>query len=398
MATAVVLPRLGLNMVEGTIEKWFKKEGDPVEKGEPLVCIQTEKVSYEYESPASGVLRKIVREVNDVVPVSETIGIIGSAEEDISALLPPGEATSEGKEEKVMETRREVAPSEERRVFASPFARKIAKESGIDLNRITGTGPGGRVTKDDVLGFAERQKGKISSTAGETTPCDVMEVRGIRRVIGQRMTESARTIPHISLSVEVDMSELLAFRARILKDLEKEKGIRISVTEVLVKIVSLGLKKYPVVNSTFEGQRIKIFKEINLGVAMAAGEGLIVPVVHKADERSVSEISSRVKELNQKAQTGTLSLEDVTGGTFTLTNLGMYGIDKFTAIINPPQCAILAVGKVSEKPAVEERRVVIKPMAWLTLSADHRILDGKQGAEFLSEVKRLIENPYLALV
>jgi pyruvate dehydrogenase E2 component (dihydrolipoamide acetyltransferase) len=212
------------------------------------------------------------------------------------------------------------------------------------------------------------------------------------------MTESARTIPHISLSVEVDMSELQSFRSRILREIEKEKGIRVSVTELLVKIVSMGLRKHPVVNSTFEEQRIKVFKEINLGVAMAAGEGLIVPVVHKADERSVSEISSRVKELSQKAQAGNLSLEDVTGGTFTLTNLGMYGIDKFTAIINPPQCAILAVGKVSEKPAVEERRVVIKPMAWLTLSADHRILDGKQGAEFLSEVKRLVENPYLALV
>ena len=183
-----------------------------------------------------------------------------------------------------------------------------------------------------------------------------------------------------------------------MKDVEKEKGVRVSVTELLVKIVSLGLKKHPMVNSTFEDQRIKVFKEINLGVAMAAGEGLIVPVVHKADERSISEISSRVKELNQKAQAGTLSLEDVTGGTFTLTNLGMYGIDKFTAIINPPQCAILAVGKVSEKAAVEEGKVVVKPMAWFTLSADHRILDGKQGAEFLSEIKRLIENPYLALV
>jgi len=193
------------------------------------------------------------------------------------------------------------------------------------------------------------------------------------------------------------MSKFMELRKQLSESIEKEKGARFSVTDLLVKVVAQAVQKQPLVNSTFDGREIRLLKEINIGVAMAGKDGLIVPVIRRANECSIGEISSRTKELNQRLQDGTLSLDDVTGGTFTLSNLGMYGIDLFTAIINPPQCVILAVGKVSKKPAAVNDQVVVRPMMWMTLSVDHRILDGKQAAEFLGEIRNLIENPYLLL-
>ena len=395
MATVVTMPKLGLTMTEGTIEKWLKQEGDKVEKGEPLVCILTEKISYEYESPSSGVLRKTLRGVNEVISITEPIAIIAGAEEDISNLALSQTPAPQMKEERPPDIRAGSIPSEDKRVLASPLAKKIALEKGVDLTKIVGTGPGGRITQDDVLKAAQAS-GKPLVPVEISAP-EVIPVSGIRRTIGQRMSESKKNIPHFYLSIEVDMTQFIELRKQLSESIEKEKGVRVSVTDLLVKVVAHALQKQPLVNSTFEGQNIKLCREINIGVAMAGKDGLIVPVIRRANECSIGEISSRTKDLNQRLQDGTLSLDDVTGGTFTLSNLGMYGIDLFTAIINPPQCVILAVGKVSNKPVAVNDQVVVKPMMWMTLSVDHRILDGKQAAEFLGEIRNLVENPHLLL-
>jgi len=395
MATVVTMPKLGLSMTEGTVEKWLKQEGDRVEKGEPLVCILTEKISYEYESPSSGVLRKTLCGINEVISITEPIAIIAGAEEDISNLALSQSPASPMNEERPSDIRGGSVPSEEKRVLASPLAKKIALEKGVDLTKIIGTGPGGRITQEDVLKTA--QAGGKPTVPGEISAPEVIPVSGIRRTIGQRMSESKKNIPHFYLSIEVDMSKFMELRKQLSESIEKEKGARFSVTDLLVKVVAQAIQKQPLVNSTFDGREIRLLKEINIGVAMAGKDGLIVPVIRRANECSIGEISSRTKELNQRLQNGTLSLDDVTGGTFTLSNLGMYGIDLFTAIINPPQCVILAVGKVSKRPVVVNDEVVVKPMMWMTLSVDHRILDGKQAAEFLGEIRGLVENPYLLL-
>jgi pyruvate dehydrogenase E2 component (dihydrolipoamide acetyltransferase) len=404
MATVVEMPKLGMSMTEGTIEKWLKQEGEKVEKGEPLVCILTEKISYEYESPASGVLRKILGAVNELIPITEPIAIIAGAEEDISGLALPQSAAAGTKEERPAEVKAEPAPREGKRVHASPLAKKIAQEKGIDLAKVAGTGPGGRITQEDVEKFAETGKKTPASPAAPIAPSETpgastetVPISGIRRTIGQRMSESKKNIPHFYLSVEVNVSRLMDLRKELLGYIEKEKGVRVSLTDLLVKVVAHALEDHPLVNSTLEGQQIRLYKEINVGVAMAGKDGLIVPVIRRANQCSIGDISSRAKELNQKLQEGALSLDDVSGGTFTLSNLGMYGIDLFTAIINPPQSAILAVGKVSDKPVAVDGQVVVRPMMWMTLSVDHRILDGKQAAEFLGEIKRLVENPQLLL-
>ncbi len=396
MATLVVMPRLGYSMDKGMIEKWHKNEGDPVEKEELLLSILTDKVSFEYQSPATGILRKILRQVNETVPVSEPIGIIAGLEEDISNLLSAKPEMPEKEPAVAARPQMEKIPEEPRRGFASPLVKKIAQEHNIDLSKVIGTGPGGKIMKEDVFKVVEKKGAPVA--AAKTPPAEGIPVAGIRKIIGQRMSESKRNFPHFYLSLEVDMAQVLEIRNQIIERIEKERGIRVSVTDLLVKIVAQALKKHPMVNSTFEEERIRLFPEINVAVAMAGKEGLIVPVVHQADQRSIGEISSRLKELNQKVQDGNLSLEDVQGGTFTLSNLGMFGIDQFIAIINPPQCAILAVGKVNKKAVVINDQVVIRPMAWTTLSADHRIVDGKQGAEFLAEIKEIIENPNLLLV
>ena len=398
MATVVVMPKLGLTMTEGTIEKWLKGEGDQVEKGEPLVCILTEKISYEYESPASGVLRKILRPANELIPVTEPIAVIAEASEDISGLEVSEASAGVREEERPVAGKAEAVPREGKRVHASPLAKKIAQEKRVDLGKVVGTGPGGRITQEDVVKFVETRE-RPSAPAKSSPPSPgAVPVSGIRRMIGQRMSESKRNIPHFYLSVEVEMTELIDLRKRLLGPIEKEKGVRVSLTDLLVKVVAQGLEKHPAVNSTLEGEGIRRYGEINVGVAMAGKEGLIVPVIRGANRSSIGEISLRAKELNQRLQEGRLSLEDVSGGTFTLTNLGMYGIELFTAIINPPQSAILAVGKVTEKPVAVEGQVAIRPMMWMTLSVDHRILDGREGAEFLGEIKRLVENPQLLLM
>jgi len=400
MATTVIMPKLGLTMTEGTIERWLKEEGDRVEKGEPLLEILTEKINFQYESPASGILRKILHREGEVVPVAAPIAIIAEEGEilpEIETLKPEG----------VVEMKTPVPPAtpakgEEipRRIFVSPIARKMAREKGIDLGSLHGSGPGGRIIKADVLAALERAalEERKPTVAAPTAPSKRIPLKGIRKVIAARMTESFRDIPHFYLSREVRMSALQAVREKLREEAEKRSKVRLTMTDLLVKAVASVLRQHPLMNSRIEGAEICLLEEINVGVAIALEEGLIVPVIRHADRKSVVEIASSLRDLTERAREGKLSLDDVGGGTFTLSNMGMLGIDKFSAIINPPECSILGVGRTVEKPVVEAGEIQIRPMAWFTLSADHRIVDGAGAALFLNDVVRTIENPEFLLL
>lgn len=399
MATTVIMPKLGLTMKEGTIEKWLKQEGDRVKKGEPLVEIITEKLNFQYESPASGILRKILHPEGKVVPVTTPIAIIAEEGE----ALPEFEATQpEVTAEAPMPTAavRKEKKEHRERIFASPVARKIAQEKGIDLSSLKGSGPGGRIIQTDVLTAVERvqTEGTRPSALAQRPADKLIPLKGIRKIIARRMTESFRDTPHFYLSVEVDMSAVQDLKERVKDEIERRAKVRLTLTDILVKVVASALKEHPIINSRIEGDQIRLLEEINVGVAIALDDGLIVPVVHCADHKSLAEIATVIRNLTRRARRGKLSLEDVGGGTFTLSNMGMLGIDKINPIINPPECSILGVGRTIEKPVVQGGEIKIKPMAWFTLSSDHRIVDGAAAGLFLNHIQKIIENPAFLLV
>ena len=399
MATTVIMPKLGLTMKEGTIEKWLKQEGDRVEKGEPLVEIITEKLNFQYESPASGILRKILHPEGKVVAVTTPIAIIaeeGEALPEFDAIKPEVPAETPMPAAAV----RSETKKHGERIFATPAARKIAQEKGIDLSLLKGSGPEGRIIQTDVLTAAERiQTEGARASVPEQKPTEkLIPLKGIRKIIAQRMTESFRDVPHFYLSVEVDMSAVQDLKEKVKDEVEKRAKIKLTVTDILVKVAAAALKEHPIMNSRIEGDQIRLLEEINVGVAIALEDGLIVPVVHRADQKSLTEIASAIRTLTKRARRGKLALEDVGGGTFTLSNMGMLGIDKINPIINPPECSILGVGRTVEKPVARRGEIQVKPMAWLTLSSDHRIVDGAAAGLFLNRIQKIIENPAFLLV
>lgn len=363
MAVKVVMPRLSLTMKTGSVVQWYKREGEKVEKGEPIVEVLTEKVTYDIEAPASGILRKIYAKEGEEVPVNGLLAIITAPDEPLPEI----------------EEKPRVAVKE--RVLASPAAKRLAREYGIDLSQITGTGPEGRIVEADVRRYIEEKmeyKPKIS---------EIVPLTGIRKISAERVAKSVREAPHCTLCMEVNMAE-----ASKLKD-----RLGISYTDIIVKAVALALKEHKMLNSTLEGDKLKVFDEINIGIATATPQGLVVPVVKNADRKSLSEISAEIKTLAKKAREGKIEKNEVSGGTFTVTNLGMYGVEFFTPIINPPEAAILGVGKIINKPVVEGNEVKIRPMMMLSLSFDHRIVDGAPAAQFLSRIKEILENPSIMI-
>lgn len=398
MATNVIMPRMGLTMTEGTIGKWLKHEGDRVEKGEPLLEIMNDKINFQYESPASGILRKILHNEGETVELTTTIAIIaeeGEALPEVEATRP--EASPETRPSPVVEEQIK-APS--KRIMVSPLARKIAQEKGIDLSTLTGSGPGGRIIEVDVMRAAEKAIAKaVERPLPSPEPSTrLIPLKGIRKIVAKRMTESFQTIPHFYLSLEIDMTACLALREQIKSEIEKRAMVRLTLTDILVKVVASALRAHPMLNSRIEGDHIRLMEEVHIGVAIALEDGLIVPVVRHADRKSMTEIAVTLRDLTQRAREGKLALEDVAGGTFTLSNMGMLGIDKFNPIINPPECSILGVGRTIEKTVVQGGEIKIRPMAWLNLSSDHRIVDGAIAAHFLTRIKTLIENPAFLLI
>jgi pyruvate dehydrogenase E2 component (dihydrolipoamide acetyltransferase) len=437
------MPKLEMAQETATVIEWLKQEGDHVEKGEPLLTVETDKVTVDIESPGSGILAGIRVAPQGVVPVTEVIAYIlqpGEAlpeepaptEEKAGAEPPPpseapstpsveatpvaqrlaefhgvdlstvtgtgsGGRITKADVEAALETPVSEPPPDQVRadkVRATPAARRIARERGVGLVAVTGSGPRGRVQAADVLAFTP------APAAAPEPAAEVVPLQGIRRTIAERMTASYQTAPHITLTVRVDMTAFEETRAQLNAKAEASGQPRVSATALIVKAVAWALKRHPWLNSTLreEDEEIHLLPEINVGVAVALEEGLIVPVVSQADRKSVAEIAAEVNDLVTRAREGQLTPSDVAGGTFTVSNLGPFGIEQFTAIINPPQAAILAVGATRpEVVADEEGQIAVRPIMRMTLSADHRIVDGAVAAHFLTDLREALETPTLLL-
>lgn len=431
MAFEVKMPKLGTTMTEGTIIRWIKKEGERVEKGEPLLEIQTDKVNLEEECPESGILKKIVYLEGQVVEVGKTIAIITKEGEEYNDV---------GKPEEIMEKKQEVtgeirgnteekknAESETEKVKASPAAKRVARENNIDLKDVNPTGPDGRIVEKDVINYINKTKvtpvaKKIAEEKGidlstitkqegmRITKEDVLSkinenltleenikripLSGPRKIIAEKMKKSKIEAPHFYLTLSVDMTNAIKLKEELSVKIEKLTGVKLSLNDIIIKSAARALKEYPMLNSSIENEFIIVKEDINIGLAVALEEGLVVPVIRNADKKGLSEISKESSELIIKARSGKLLPDDYQGGTFTISNLGMFGIEEFKAVINLPESAILAVGKIVKTPVVDENdELKVKPIMKLTLSCDHRIIDGALGAKFLNRIKELLENP-----
>jgi pyruvate dehydrogenase E2 component (dihydrolipoamide acetyltransferase) len=437
MATEVKLPRLGQGMESGTIVRWLKTEGDAVSKGEPLYELDTDKVTQEVEAESDGVLLKIVV-ADGEVDVGTTVGIIGGQDEDVSELLagaqrgngdapaapaqaeegeakaeekaeeapeeeeeapdePPSEPVAEGEqgEPPATEAPADTAPvprAEGERVKASPLARRIARERGLDLAQVAGTGPEGRVIAEDVEKAALRPAAAAAAAPQEE---EVVELTSTRKTIARRLTEAWQA-PVFQLTVTADATELVATRERMV-ELLRQGETKPTVSDVLTRVVASALARHRAVNAHFVYGKLHRFRAANVGLAVAAPAGLVVPVIRDADRKSVLEIAVDRADLVSRARDGKLKLPDLEGGTFTISNLGMYGIEQFVAVLNPPQVAILAVGSIEDRATAIDGELAIVPTMTMTLTCDHRAIDGSEGAEFLRDVKAFVESPGLAL-
>jgi len=406
MATEIRMPQLGLTMEEGTIAKWLKREGDKVSVGDVLLEITTDKLSNEIESEVDGYLLKIVAQEGEDIPVKGLIAIIGEEGEKIDLAVDDKiEATKD--ELKVELTgiaskeEDKSAVTETGRIKASPLAKKTAKDLKIDLRELTGTGPGGRIVQRDVLAAAEKKKlqPSIEETIPAPQPVTVTEVPGdivkplsnMRKVIGKRMQANKQIAPHVTITTEVNVDKTIALRNKLnAKNLEA----RFSYTDILIKMSATALINYPVMNSSITEDSFIIHDRVNIGVAVALDEGLIVPVIRDADRKGLKAISAETKELIAKARENTLSPDEMNGATFTISNLGNYDVDGFTPVINLPEAAILGVGRIVRKPIVNENdEIVPASMMVLSLSFDHRVVDGATAAEFLKKLKGYLEDP-----
>jgi pyruvate dehydrogenase E2 component (dihydrolipoamide acetyltransferase) len=429
------MPKLGLTMTEGTVSSWLKKEGDEVKESEPLFEVETDKLTNTIEAPASGILRKIIAEAGATVPVLDKIAVIAAADEDISGLLSGGAAPAPAAADATPAAAAApaAAPSGER-VVASPRAKKLAKEKGIDIALVKGTGPNGRITEDDVNNYkpapaapaepavkASPLAAKVAADAGidlkdvpnhgrvlaadimaylqstrekgaEDEREEVVPMNGMRKAVAKNMLNSHMTSPTVTFNLGVDMTAMKEYREQL-----KSKDIKVSYTDLLVKFVAKALTEYPLLNCSVEDNKIRYKHYVNMGVAVALDNGLMVPNIVDADKKSLTQIHDEVKELAAAARGGTLPMEKLHGGTFTITNLGMYGIESFTPIINQPEVAILGVTTMEDKVVVRNGEMVIRPIMNLSLTADHRVVDGSVAAEFLQRVKTLLENPALIL-
>ncbi len=472
MASEVVMPQMGAEMQEGTILRWLKKEGDAVDRGEVIAEIETDKANIEIEAFDSGVFRKILSPEGATVPVGQVIGVIAGQQEDISAYekqaVPSGAATGAGArsngqavaqtappqppaaglpprtqdEERRMEAAPEPPPAqeqapppaEERRpgaeqpaaapatnghVRASPLARRIADERGVDLRQVRGTGPEGRILRRDVEAMSGQQPSTPSSPQPEAAPqqpappvqreqpavpppaptpagAERIEQSRMRQAIARRMAESKRQAPHYYLTMEIDMTEALRLRTQLNAALPEDG--RISVNDLIVRAAAKALEKYPRFNAWYVDGQVQQHRQLNICIAVALEDGLIAPALMDVASKPLPQLARESRSLAERARAGTLRADEFSQGTFTVSNLGMYGIETLIPIIQPPQAAILGVGRVSEMPAVREGQVVVRQVVKVALAADHRVTDGAEGAQFLAELRARLENPVTLLL
>ncbi len=416
MATTVIMPKQGLQMTEGMITRWLVREGQPVEAGAPLFIMETDKLSIEIMASASGILLQILRQEGETVPITEPIALIGDPGEAVAG--PPrifatprarslaaeqaielGSLTGSGPEglivERDVQTRLAAMPAPPR---VTPLAAKLAAQHDVPLAAVTGTGNRGKITRADVeVSLAARTAAPADPAAAEHAPAPaagspLIPLTGMRKAIAERMKLSLQEMAQANHRLKVDMSEVVRLREQF-----KAAGIKVSYTDLLIKVVARALADFPILNATLTPEGIRLNPEVNIGVAVALDDGLVVPVLTGANRLALRDIATAAEMLITRARQGLLQPDDLRGGTFTITNLGMFDIDEFTAIINPPESAILAVGKIEKTPVVRADAVVIRPIMTLSLTYDHRIIDGAPAARFLQRIKQLLQEPLLLL-
>jgi pyruvate dehydrogenase E2 component (dihydrolipoamide acetyltransferase) len=421
MAEIVKMPLMSDTMTEGVISAWHKNVGDVVQNGDLLADIETDKATMEFNAPEDGVL--LYRADNSApVAIGAILAIIGKAGEDISALLSSSSTTTTTQAPAPQETTTPLTTNthettqattqatNDGRIKASPLAKSMASASGIDLNTLTGTGDDGRIVKRDIEVYLSQQQQQVAANVVKETPVIVQEqlsstapassdyedtrISQMRKTIARRLAESKFSAPHFYLKMEVTMDNLVAYR----QQLNALSPVKISFNDLIVKAVAMALRQHPAINSSWLGDVIRLNKQINIGVAVAVEEGLLVPVLRHADQMSLSQIATTTRELAQQAKDRKLQTADMQGNTFTISNLGMFDIDEFTAIINPPDSCILAVGKIAEVPAVVNGEIKIANRLKLTLSCDHRVVDGATGAKFLQTLQSLLQEPIRMMI
>jgi len=389
----VVIPDLGATGDDVVLNKWLVKHGDLVKAGEPLFLVETDKALVEVEAFRDGYIREILVSEESEIPVGEAVAIIADSMEENSADISSEEPSEEA--EPTVEQQR-IEGAVRGRILASPLARRIAKDLGIDLSSVKGTGDSGRIKRRDVLAAAkthevsapelpEHKEGAIKR----------VPVSAMRRAIAERTRRSKTEAPHFYVSAVIDMTEAMAFRQQAAALAEKNGWISPSLTDLAIRAVALALKEIPQLNASFQGDEIHLFEDIHLGFVVGLSEGMIVPVIRHADQKNLYTLAAVTRRLREKATARKLSEKELTGSTFTISNLGMFGVDSFVAVINPPEAAILALGAIRQQPAVWEGEVVPRELMTATLSADHRLVDGITAAQFLGKFKELLENPIL---
>ena len=449
MAIELRMLQMDQTMTKGKIGKWLVKEGDTVTQGQPLLEIETDKVVHEQESPTDGVIAQLLAEEGANVPVNAILAIIGAPGEAVARVeigaataqptpaqpeqpkatpstttdikaspaarqlaeklaidltevnaSGPGGRVLESDVQRYIDLRGEAPAAETSRLKASPLARRLAKEHGLDLSSMMGSGPDGRIVRDDVLqaaSAAPTPTAPVVETAAPQQATEVISMSGIREIIAERMTLSVQTNASVTLHTEVDATAFVELRG-MLNDKLQAREVSLTYTDLLVKVVANALGEHPRLNATLTDAGIQLLSEINIGVAVALEDGLVVPVVRNADKERLSEISVQVRAFAERARGNQLTPGELQGGTFTITNLGNFGIDAFTPIINPPESAILGVGRILKKPVVHDDEIVIRSMLTLSLTFDHRVIDGAPAAQFLQTVAGYIQDPYLLLV
>ena len=446
MATQVIMPKLSPTMEEGQLSRWLKKEGDKVSMGEPLAEIDTDKATMEMQALANGVLRKIIIKEGESAPLGQMIAVIGEPDEDISAILQSGSApekpSAEAKpkeaaappstptEKPDQEQKPSAKPAEvsspagngstpaaptstSDRLIVSPLAARMAAEAGVDLRTLNGSGPGGRIVKRDIEAAISQGRPAAAAAAEPQTSGAVVKFPGrqpganqasayvdepvseMRRIIAKRLVTSLGPVPHFFLTTEIEMDRAAEMRRNIN---ELDPDLKLSINDIIIKVAAAALVAHPQVNASFQEKTLRYYERADVGVAVAIEDGFITPVIRSADQKSLSEIAREIRDLAERARKRKLQPEEYTGASFSISNLGMFGIDEFTAVINPPEGAILAVGAMTAKPVVRENEVVVRQMMRVTMSCDHRVIDGATGAKFLQTFKKTMENPLYLLV
>jgi pyruvate dehydrogenase E2 component (dihydrolipoamide acetyltransferase) len=414
MAEVINMPRLSDTMEEGTLAKWFKKVGDTVKEGEILAEIETDKATMEFESFHDGILLHIGIDEGSTAPVDSIIAIIGSKGEDISSLLKNAdikvkeEPKPEVKEEPKPEVKEELKPEVKEepkpvsnnnkpsdRILISPLAKSLAKEKGIDISSVKGTGDNGRIIKRDIDSFKPSNYSQFSQPSPQLTESSYETQNStMRKAIAKRLADSKFSAPHYYLNIELEMDNMISFRKQFIQT----QNIKISFNDIIAKAVSLSLAKHPKVNSRWYDDKIIFNEHVHLGVAVAVDDGLIVPIVKFANSKDLPQINSEIKDFAERAKNKKLTPAEIEGSTFTISNLGMFGIESFTSIINQPNSAILSIGAIVQKPIIKNNEVVVGNTMKLTLACDHRTVDGATGSIFLKTLKEYVENPVSILI